>query len=237
MTQTVNQLLAKQIRKVRDAENLRQDELAKTMRRVWGLNWSRATIAALETGKRQLTIEEFLVLLGTYPDRFFSDVDQDEITVGAARLPTASIIGLFSLKQLVPYKSRPSLLERIAESNDMGDLENWVHLENPNVPPLILYEEVNADAEQKTAKALSRMCGIRITPMAVVVLARNLWEGRSLSAKRDEEAKKTVGDSADERTLQAVRGHVTRQLVKQLKAAIKMINPSTKQQTRRRKKT
>src|SRR5262249_9145143 len=63
------------IRRIRENHKGRQEELAKKARQEWGLSWNRATVAAIETGKRELSPVEFLLLrpllkLKTYTELF-----------------------------------------------------------------------------------------------------------------------------------------------------------------------
>ncbi len=53
--------LGRRLRAIREQQGKFQDEGA-TVARGFGFRWSRATVAALETGRRHLSVEEFLLL-------------------------------------------------------------------------------------------------------------------------------------------------------------------------------
>ncbi len=52
------------LRAYREARGLRQDEVARAARE-GELGWTRATVAAIETGKRELSLSEFFALRGS----------------------------------------------------------------------------------------------------------------------------------------------------------------------------
>jgi transcriptional regulator with XRE-family HTH domain len=49
------------VRGLREGRGLRQEDIARAAR-VFGVEWTRATVAALETGRRQLTPEELILI-------------------------------------------------------------------------------------------------------------------------------------------------------------------------------
>lgn len=53
--------LGERLRWHRESRKLHQDEVAALARR-WGLAWTRSVVAAIEAGRRQLSVEEFLLL-------------------------------------------------------------------------------------------------------------------------------------------------------------------------------
>ena len=55
------QAVGAQIRKLREQRGVRQ-EIVALMARRWGLPWTSATVAQMETGRRHLTAEEWLLL-------------------------------------------------------------------------------------------------------------------------------------------------------------------------------
>src|SRR5262245_34354642 len=57
---TLDMLLARRLRTERERRGLRQDDVAALARR-WGFNWTQATVATIEAGRR-LSKEEMLLL-------------------------------------------------------------------------------------------------------------------------------------------------------------------------------
>lgn len=157
----------------RESAGRRQDEVA-TAARVCGLAWTRDTVAAIEGGRRDFSLMEFLLLRGV-------PLKRDEL---AALFATTTEI-----------------------SATVGALQ---------------------DAEVKAARKL----GVR--PEEVVATAVRLW-GRTLSEERDRVLAENVkmDRTAREcrtgrgqkslpaaRNRQAVRGHITRALVEQLRVEL-----------------
>lgn len=68
------------------------------------------------------------------------------------------------------------------------------------------------DAEVKAAARLG------MTPLALTQAAIRLW-GRSLSAERDRRVGLQVTEKLDSRSVQALRGHITRALLAEIEAA------------------
>jgi hypothetical protein len=69
------------------------------------------------------------------------------------------------------------------------------------------------DAERRASRTL----GVPVDELAVI--AWRLW-GHGLAAERDEQVERALPAGVLARTVQAMRGHVTRQLLDELRAAI-----------------
>lgn len=76
-------------------------------------------------------------------------------------------------------------------------------------PQALAVVEAVGDAERKAARRLG------VDPVALSAAAYRTW-GRSFVAKRDGAAELEKAAGTDRRSLQAVRGHVTRQLLAEL---------------------
>jgi hypothetical protein len=61
---------------------------------------------------------------------------------------------------------------------------------------------------------------LRVTPEAIREGAYRLW-GKSLTEERDERVKAKASPDATPRTLQAIRGHITRVMIEELRPALK----------------
>ena len=60
-SKTLTQAIGERIRYLREATGLRQEDIASSARGRFGLLWTQATVAAIETGKRHLTVEELTI--------------------------------------------------------------------------------------------------------------------------------------------------------------------------------
>jgi transcriptional regulator with XRE-family HTH domain len=193
---TVEQAIGAEVRRLREADGARQEQLAAAARR-FGLRWSQATIAAVELGRRKLSLGEVALLplvlaeaLGR-PDagarlldvaELIPDENQVVDVAPGLRLPLGTVRMLFggrsqSGAQPVPRAAPPEL------------------------------EDAGA-AERKAARTLG------VSPHTVAVAAQTLW-GHSLAEERDHR----LGAPAQflaRRSLQARRGRVTRRLMQEL---------------------
>jgi hypothetical protein len=188
------------------------DEIAQTLR-LFGFDWTRATVAAYERGERKIVIEELLGLLAAYSTNLPAVLDgfgSLQITSGVA-VPDHRVIRWLAEGEAAKPGEDP-----FADPNEA---------------------EARFDAETKAAASFG------VEPIVVVRAAHRLW-GRGLTAERerrmlDEVAtvvEKDLGAVPDEasadrtaRTLQAKRGHVTRELLAELR-------PEVERMQRRRRK-
>lgn len=74
---SLSQAIGARLRALRTEHGLRQEQVA-AYARVWGLDWTRSTVAAIEAGDRALSLEEFFALPLVYkplqlPDLFPGD--------------------------------------------------------------------------------------------------------------------------------------------------------------------
>lgn len=177
-------VVGKGLAKLRAARGLRQEDVAMSARDL-GLGWDRATVAAIETGRRDITLTEGFLLPHVLQEvighqvAVWELVDEDaKVAIG----PETWMIG----KHV-----------RYALGAD-NPKEEWLAIQ-PVIWP--------TDAERKAAIRLG------MTPEAVMRRGRGRW-GQSLDDERDQR----LGDTSQvpARTVQARRGHLTRQLIAEL---------------------
>lgn len=219
-------VVVRQLRLLREQHAVRQDDVARAARRR-GLKWTRATVAALETGRRKLGAEELVLLPAVLSDSFGRDLQlADLLPLDALiALPGTTIRGdafrqLLQGQATIPpqpgtpesdqvqavvrrreFRRRRALCERIwptAQASEVATAER----------------DAGADAEQKAAHDLG------VDPFAIALAARKLW-GRSLSDERDRRA--ADRGSLPPRRLQARRGHMTRKLLTELRVELQAI--------------
>ena len=224
----LNDFLAKRIRALRQQNNFSQNELAEMVRRQWGLKWTQVTVAAIESGRREINLEEFFalrhVLQIPYLELFSGNED---IQICSCTIDTFSIQRFFSNVKdpSVSWKDSPylrSLTTTFKTTRKLPLLDPKSMAGGPNRALETVMLEARGDAEKKAAYKL------KVTPMDIVRASHLLWNC-SLSAKRDELAPQ-VDDTLSRRSLQAKRGIITRRLLAELREKLK--RPSLK----RRKK-
>lgn len=196
---TFSATVGRQVRKLREEAGRSQDELAVAGRRA-GLMWTRGSVASLETGRRGLGAEEFLVLPLVL--RILTGRNQ------------------WRLADLLPdnrrYISLPLGGERISSLKLLVAGKSVAALDSPAatarpIRPIKLEEQ--GEAVRHAAKRLE------VEPGTVSRVAERLWR-RSLTEEREQRVAERGGTDASTRSLQALRGHVSRELINELRHAL-----------------
>jgi transcriptional regulator with XRE-family HTH domain len=229
------------VRTLREQRGLRQDDIARAARRL-GFRWTRTAVATLEAGRRRLSAAEFLFLadmvnfaavLELPEDRRGSVVELADLVPGEGWISLteesriqARALRMFVRGELhqvrttdldVPMlrdlhaRSRRGLavLHRsLAEAQQIARDIIWPDATDREVVETV--HDAAGEAEQKAARRLG------VPVLAVALEARRRW-GRSLTAERDGRVATQLGAQADRRRLQAVRGHVSRTLLAELR--------------------
>jgi len=226
MGETIEQAIGREIRRLREAAGVGQSVLAAAARQ-YGLPWTRAMIAAVELGRKRLSLGELalmpLVLVEanitggivlSLGDLIPTDpTDQRSVDAGPGlQLPLRIARGLLL--------GDPAAAAEVPTLSEAAAIAGAAHRLIATITAATRAIEAAGDAEQKAALAL------RVSPDEVVEAAHRLW-GCSLTARRDrlvamrtdpmltrdpEEARSPEWP----RRLQAIRGHVTRDLLKEL---------------------
>jgi RNA polymerase sigma factor (sigma-70 family) len=95
---SLGQIVGLSLRRAREARSNTQEQAAEALRAV-GLNWTRANVASLESGRRQdLTLAELVLLSAGFglPLRYWFEEAPPLVRLGAgAVVPTDRLVGLF----------------------------------------------------------------------------------------------------------------------------------------------
>lgn len=213
----------------------RQEDVARRMREAVGFgNWTRATVAAVETGKRDVSLEELVGLTYACAVPIHEWFAGDGL-VALAPLGAVTHRGLrrmfgadepedprmdWFIPDVVtnyePMKQRHQAWERehedeLTEALSYGILAGVWRDHTPVKDPRQAILDSEGDAEQKAADSLSRR-GVDVKPLEVSLVAHALW-GQGLTAEREERVADLAEPDASPRSIQAVRGHVTRGLL------------------------
>lgn len=195
----ISKAVGERLREWRETLGVRQEEVAWEARE-YGLDWKAATVGVIETGRRNVSVQELLVLpliVAGFPH------DQQE---HFAR--PGYFLGPFAGLLEGPGSGEPNdALRTLAlQASSLDDPED----------PIIVWAQ--GEAERNAARTLSEGENMSLSPYDVARLARDLW-GRSLSDERDARAMERARGDATARSLQAHRGHVTRELIAELEEA------------------
>jgi transcriptional regulator with XRE-family HTH domain len=210
--------LAAAIRRTREQTGRRQEDVAAEAR-AYGLAWTPATVAAIETGRRHVTAVELLLLPFVLTEAGEA-VELKELLAGMGRValtPDASVDGTLlaavvsgQASDVVGHRGWDTPRRRIARRavSAAGALGQYASA-YPN-----LRESDLSLAQQEAAGEAERHAGYRFgcSALDVAMAARSLW-GRSLSAERNARAEPDASPQA--------RGRVTRQLLDELEPVLK----------------
>jgi hypothetical protein len=221
----LREVVGANLRAARQEAGVSQDGLAHLVYNGFGLPWTRKTVRAVESGRRPLDLAEFVALVVTLSGTFETEpskhpLDLPDTPTGP---PTDRLLqgsGLAGVgESMIDLERLRAILA--------GRPEVWAHRDGRNevIPAtnlaVVAYGEAfrehyreklepveraaRGEAEQKSAARLGE------TPYMVAALAFELW-GRSLTDERDARVAEQAPEGATARTLQALRGHVTRGL-------------------------
>jgi len=189
-------LLGETLRERRQELGLTQDDVARRCRFRFGLLFTRAVVDSIERGVRELTLPELAVMLAVL-DLQLEDLRGSGVV---ALTPHVAVTADTIVDQILSAGptwrfALPSPTGRLIWRDALSG-----YLSEPGV------------AEQKAARKLG------VTPEELDSAARHLW-GQSLTDERDARVDDRAPDAAGS-TLQALRGHVTRELLEELEPTL-----------------
>jgi transcriptional regulator with XRE-family HTH domain len=193
----LHRAIGEELRRIREKRGWRQEDLARELRR-WDPRWTRASVAALERGGRNLTVAELFMIAEAVTGVSIEDLlprEGEEVEIAPGRT--------------VP----PELLQRRLKLRD--------YVLRAETIVVNLSGEARGEAEEKIARKLG------VTALAVVEAAHSLW-GRTLATERDRRLAEQAKDVTPRRR-QALRGHVTRSLVAELRPLLKKKDEAPRQ--------
>ncbi len=189
---TLEEVVGRNLRGIRAQLELSQDEIAASARRV-GLPWSRSSVTAVEAGTKTLDLGE-VVLASLALAVSVADLLAGG---GSVRLSERSSISLPVLRAVLAGKELPPgqhALKVLPESNRE-----------------LAATAAAGEAEQKAARKIG------VDAQVLTAAAIRLW-GHSLTVERD--ARLGNVGSKSTRSIQALRGRVTRNLLEELEPAL-----------------
>ena len=221
-TKTYAQVVGDRLRSHREVHRLRQDEVAQRARR-WGLPLTRATVARIEAGKRELRVPELVLLtaaLGISPTELIDGGDRITITItDNASAPSwafaGQLGGTLSNDQRVQSFQFPE--QRAIASAAVGerlfavDEPGGTRTSSADEQEALISRTAQSEPARQAASSLS------ITPEEAARKAALLWEG-GLTAERDRRVEARLNRTTSKRSAATLRGHVTRELIDELRA-------------------
>lgn len=213
--------LGANLRKLRRGWNCSADQLA-TRARQYGLGWSRSTVSKIESGSRPLSARELLALVW-----FLDDLARQhhELTLTETGTPWFPHVP-FTIEDLLPTACRMTgalsldrhsfreLLHGVPADEDQ-ELRPGVataSVEAKGVSEVVPVTEAAGytEAEQRAARRL----GIGVAELSN--LAHSIWAPHGFVEEREWRVSQLDVDRSAARTMQAVRGQVTRALLAEI---------------------
>jgi transcriptional regulator with XRE-family HTH domain len=205
-------VITENMRRIRADRGLLQEDIAMAARWV-GLMWSSVTVTQIESGSRQLNLDEVLllplVLRCSLKDLLATDKDSDKIQLGYNTVLDASTVrALVAEKGPKLSPDEIPMLPGLEPTLDpkIKDAVHEAWLERTLLSYLLVREGSRGEAERKAAQTL------KISAALVTAYALRLW-GRSLTDERDGRAIEHIVKGKE---LRAVRGHITRALLREI---------------------
>ena len=228
MVVTLDKALGERLAMLRAEAAWSQTEVADRARGRGGLHWTRLTVAQIEAGERRLTAAELLTLPLIF-DRNVAEIlggMESEELIGLGPDGAASVEFITSRLlagdlEGVPFRyygrhvDNP-LLRKVRESPMAKHALQWRRiLREEGLPddavPWPMYHAATKEAERTAARKLN------LDPPRLVAISFRLW-GHSLTAERDDRvANREDSEALPPRVRQALRGHMTRELLRELR--------------------
>jgi transcriptional regulator with XRE-family HTH domain len=205
-------VIAENMRRVRTERGLLQEDVATAARWV-GLMWSSVTVTQIESGSRQLNLDEVLllpvVLRCSLKDLLVTEKGKDLVQLGYNTVLEASTVRRLVAEQGPQLSADEIPMLPGLELTLDPKISSAVHhawLEGTLLSYLLVREGARGEAERKAAQTL------KISAPLITAYALRCW-GRSLTEERDGRA---VEHLAKGKELRAVRGHITRVLLREI---------------------
>ncbi len=243
----LHQLIGARLRQLRESAGLTQEAIAAQARVVGFADWARGTVSMIEGGRRRVTLEEFLALplilhyAGAGQMRLV-----DLLGAGAPALINAqTAIAAETLRETlagrptvtftpptsaaVPASGRATEERREA----LALWRRWAsgRSARSRAPDPVMLAEVGVESRMDALVSAAR--SLRRSPVALS-LAAVVTYGRLLMTEREERVRQRIAEGErNPRTVQAIRGHVTRELLHELRPIVNAMTRKTKRRTRR----
>lgn len=200
------------MRRIRRERGLLQEDVAMAARWV-GVMWSSMTVTQIESGTRQLSLDEFLllplILRCKIRDLLAVENENQPVQLGFGTiLDPETVAELVSAKGPELKDDQIPMLPGLEEKLDpkIKEAISFSSLEPTLLSYLKVREGARGEAERKAAQAL-KCPAVEITALAI-----RRW-GRSLTEERDARAEEL---STEGKEMRAVRGHITRALLEDI---------------------
>lgn len=216
---TLNQIVGRSLKRLREERGLRQEDVAARARAVGLATWVQSTVAAIETGRRALSLGEELFLQGLLGeprlrDQLLRTTPEDEVVeVEGVKLDRTRWLKLLRGREFV-VSDRELLRKELRPQVERNRRRSAELAGRYGVDPDLVWQAyaiASSDAAARTARRL----GLGHEPLLVGLACLKLW-GHGLVEERDRLLTKEPR-KGNERVR---RGHITRRLTEQIAAVV-----------------
>lgn len=202
---TLAAAIGRRVREIREGGGYTQDELAGAARRA-GLTWTQASVTSLEIGRRGLSADELLLLPLALVFLDGGDHTLAELLDGAPEnvtRPTGHPAGTGFLRHMLEGGNAAAA----------GAVDRWLAAGagDPDDEEFLAFM-ASREPERHAGRTLD------VPPERVAEVAYKRW-GRGLTEEREArtDERRREGNDLSPQRLQALRGHVTRELLREIR--------------------
>jgi transcriptional regulator with XRE-family HTH domain len=242
----LHELIGARLRELREGAGLTQEEIAAQARVVGFADWARGTVSMIEGGRRRVTLEEFLALplilsyAGAGQWRLVDLLGAETPAIISAEVALAAETLRAALSGRLTVEVPPMSAARTAPARDPEERREALSLwrrwasrrsDRSREPSPATLAEVAVESRSDAVVSAARH--LRCSPVAASLAAVVTYR-RLLRAEREERVGHRLGEGErNPRTLQAIRGHVTRELLRELRPVVRAMTSTTTRETRR----
>ncbi len=238
---SISAVVGQSVRKWREEAGLTQQQVANVAAEL-GFDWQRGTVASIEGGHREVSLSEFLALpffsqlaggagswnrlvdfLPPEPDATGTSASGDsgpvlDLRDASVELTPGCWVQAEHLRALLaghPTGGRRVPKDALVTWRDVGETMQGLasSVIHQLADTLSRFTPKPQEAELKAAKRLS------VSVDEVLAAALTLW-GKTLTAEREARSGMQIPKGASARSTQAIRGHITRDLLGELRTVL-----------------
>ena len=216
-TRTITQVIGANMRRLREDRAVVLRDVANAARDL-GLSWDASAVSRIETGRRELSLEEFLALplvmtlaldeTVTMVDLLQVDAEEDHLLRSFGRNASTVYVTPMLAEPFLAFRGKSKVGE-IAS----GIVREWLDEEKRKAQ--IAREP---DEERSAARDMQSVADEFGVSLSSVFEAYNeLWDAASLGSERERRLLESGANLSNPTSVRTLRGHLTRQLMAELR--------------------
>ena len=213
---TLAQVIGANMKKLREEAGLRQADFAELLKML-GLvdGWTRDTVASVEAGRRALSVDELIALGHISPGGLVQlFAGEGSVQIAGTRWPSAKDLDLDRVRAVIAGG------DSLAASDKPFQVqaEERKRRGSKNASESGVLTDIRIRTGAYTRDEAAKRLGVSVK--RIDRMSQRLW-GQSLWHEHVDRVRKRVPKEASGRSIDATRGHVTRQLLAELREELK----------------